>query len=456
LREGLRTWSAAFGLAVLAGLSAFDTRLAKLLVVAPALLLALAVQAETLFVAWLFAAPFVQGASAGTHHGHVFFKYLFVAPPLILVVRLLLGAGRVPRFWLIDVLPAVYFAFAIVSVHLFRSPLASPQHSSTKAIYIALGEGILAYYFILFLNPSARFPTKVCSALIWSSIPVAIFAVVDGLTRWNLWHNMVSDFNGTLWRAVSTFTSPEEVGTFLGAAVAFAVAVLIWHGPRSLRVPSVALIAVALPAFYFTYTRGPVLGIGLVVVAMVLIARRTRLVGLVVLFLAVVVVVTSWGFITSSAIYKDRFGVTQTATPRVALSQVALNLFWQRPLFGHGYSTFDQAKLSLSVPPGAAEFVDTLTSHDTYLTVLAEMGSVGLALLVVPWIVIGWRALISGRRGTVPPWLVGGSVGATAAFCISVTTYDARFFPLVMAVPWVALGLVRQQLDGPRANEGWS
>jgi O-antigen ligase len=182
-----------------------------------------------------------------------------------------------------------------------------------------------------------------------------------------------------------------------------------------------------------------------VVVAMMLSAKRTRLVGIVGLFLAAVVVVASWGSITSTAIYRDRFGVTETAAPRVALSRVAFDRFWQRPLFGHGYSTFDQAKLNVSVPPGDAEFVDTLTSHDTYLTVLAEMGIVGLAVLVVPWIVISWRALFDGRRGRVEPWLVGGGVGAVAAFAIGSTTYDARFFPLMMAIPWVALGLIRQQ-----------
>jgi hypothetical protein len=449
-REGLGAWSAVFGLAALAGLSAFDPRLAKLLVAAPVVLLALAIEAETLFVAWILAAPFVQGAAGGTHHGHIFFKYLFVVPPLILIVRLLLGAGRMPRLWFVDVLPAVFLGFAFASVLVFKSPLASPQHSSAKSVYIALGEAVLAYYFLLFLKPSARFPMKVSAALIWSGIPISILTIVDGVTRWNLWHNVVSDFNGTLWRAVSTFTSPEEVGTFLGAVLAFAVAILLWDGPRSLKIPSAVLIAVALPALYFTYTRGPILAIGVVVVAMILSARRARLVGTVGLVVAAVLVAASWGFITSTAIYKDRFGVTQTATPRVALSQVALDLFWQRPLFGHGYSTFDQAKLNVPVPPGAAEFVDTLTSHDTFLTVLAEMGIVGVALLVVPWIVISWRALLAARRGGIPSWLVGGCVGAVVSFAIAATTFDARFFPLVMAIPWIALGLVRQQLDETR------
>lgn len=445
-REHLRTWSAALILALLAGASSFDGQLAKLLVLAPAVLLALTIRPESFFAAWLFAAPFVQGAAGGTHSGHVFFKYLFLAPPLILLVRLALGSGRMPRLWFVDVLPALYLGFVLVSVLLFKSSLASPQHSSIKSIYIALGAGILAYYFLLFLRPSPRLPLIVCSAVIWSAIPISILTVVDGITRWNLWHNVVSDYNGTLWRAVSTFTSPEEVGAFIGAAVALASAVLLWDGPRSLRKPSVLLIAVALPALYFTYTRGPALAIGVVVVAMILTARRARLVAIVGLVVAGVIVAASWGFITSTHIYKDRFGVTQTATPRVALSRVALDLFWQRPLFGHGYATFDQAKLNVAVAPGDAEFVRTLTSHDTYLTVLAETGIVGLALLVVPWIVISWRALVEGWRGRIQPWIVGGTVGAVVTFAIGATTYDARFFPLIMAIPWIALGLVRRQL----------
>ena len=89
---------------------------------------------------------------------------------------------------------------------------------------------------------------------------------------------------------------------------------------------------------------------------------------------------------------------------------------------------------------------DFLTSHDTFLTVLDELGVVGLALLLLPWAVIGWRAISAAWRGQAERWIVGGCVGVAAAYAIGAVTYDARFFSLVNALPWIALGLARNRL----------
>jgi O-antigen ligase len=161
----------------------------------------------------------------------------------------------------------------------------------------------------------------------------------------------------------------------------------------------------------------------------------------------------SWGRFTSSAVYEERLGV-DTAKPRAVLTDVAFDLFRQRPLFGQGYGTFDQVKLTLPIQANQAEIVKTTTSHDTFLTVLAELGAFGLALLVLPWLVIGWRAVTAGWSGAVEPWIVAGCVGAAATYAIGAVTYDARFFPLISAIPWITLGLVRKTLgEHPRSLE---
>ena len=131
------------------------------------------------------------------------------------------------------------------------------------------------------------------------------------------------------------------------------------------------------------------------------------------------------------------------------LTNVALDLFRQRPLLGQGYATFDQVKLTLPVSPEDLETVQTLTSHDTFLTVLAESGIIGLALLVLPALVIGWRGLAAGRRGLAAPWIVAACVGAVVAYAIGAVSYDARFFPLITTLVWIALGLLRRTLARP-------
>ena len=444
---------ALLGCAAGATLATNHPRYAAALLVVPALGVALTVRVELVFLGWLLAAPVFQGAASGNHFGHLWFKYLFLAPPLLMLLRMALGSARVRRLWVVDLLPVLYFGYILASARLFPSPLASTAHTTPTAIYIHVGVGVIAYYVAAFATTSERFPERLAAVLLWGGCIVAVLAVVDGLTGTNIWNHAVIG-GDNVRRAVSTFSSPEEVGAYLGAGVAFALAALLWKGPASLRLPALALLGAAIPALYFTYTRGPALAIAGVGVLMALIARRTRWPSLLVFATVGIVLFASWGHISSTTVYKNRLGNAGTVEPRVALSDVALHLFRQRPIFGYGYATFDQAKLNVPVPPGDTGTVSTLTSHDTYLTILAESGVVGLALLVVPWIAIAFRALAAGRRGLVEPWIVAGCLGAAAAFAIGAGTYDARFFPLITSIPWIALGLARKLIAtvGPDAQ----
>jgi O-antigen ligase len=353
-----------------------------------------------------------------------------------------MGSVRIRHLWAIDAVPALYLGYVLVSVLLLPSEFTAKSATLTS-VYNSLGLGIAGYYITAFSKTSRRFPQRVAASVLWGGVVVAALALVDGLTGWNPWHQVVA--NGDIRRAVSTFPSPFELGAYLGAGAAFAVAILLFHGPRSLRLPSVLLLVLAIPALYFTYTRGPVLAIVAVSVLMALIGNRVRWPSVLVLAAVGVLLFASWGRLTSSTLYKDRLGVS-TVTPRVVMTDVALDLFQKRPVFGQGYATFDQVKLTLPIPPKDLYIVQTTTSHNTFLTVLAESGVVGLALLVLPWVVIGWRAVAAGRRGLVDQWIVGGCVGAAATYAIGAATYDSRFFPLLPALLWIALGLARKAL----------
>jgi O-Antigen ligase len=439
----LLLYPAAVGLGLLAGYSLLmDRPLLKLLVLLPALGFAVTVSSEKLFVGWLFCAPFVQGPSGGQDQGHVFFKFLFLVPPLILLARMATGERRRSRPWVIDVLPALYVAYIVVRVQLLPSELSGAD-ASPRAIYTAVGMSIICYYFAAFARTSDRFPIAVANSLLWSGIVVAVLALVDEATAWNVW-NVDEGGHGTLpRRVVSTFTSATALAAYLGFGLVFAAAILAWKGPRSLRLPAILFIPLSLPAMLFTLTRGPTVGALLVTVVIALVANRARWPSTLVFATAAILVFAAWGQISSTPVYQKRLGVTETVQTRDEIQRVSLALFREKPIFGWGYNTFDEAKLTV---PGRNPQFDGLTSHNTFLTVLDELGVVGLALLLLPWAVIGWRAISAARRGQVERWIVGCCVGVTAAFAIGALTYDARFFSLVTALPWIALGIARNLL----------
>lgn len=419
-----------------------DARIAKVLIVLSCVALAFVISPEKIFIAWLFAAPLVQGASSGDHSGHIYYRLLFVVPPVILVLRMATGAIDLRDLWVVDALPALYVAYIIVSANLISSGFRG-ESSDLRGIYAGVGIAMVAYYFTAFGRTSAQFPVLVATALIWGGIVVAVLALVEAASGWNLWGNAL--LQGTeLRRGLSTFTSPGAMGAYLGAGVAFAIAILAWNGPRSLKLPSMLLIGLSVPALYLTYTRGPVVAVAAVAVALTLVANRARWPSVLVFATVSIAVFASWGQISSSSVYKERLGVTSTADIRLTLQNVSLELFRERPIFGWGYDTFDQVKLT--VPTPQRHIIETTTSHDTFLTVLVELGLFGLALLVIPLVVLARRSIAAAWRGQVEPWVIAGCVGATAVYIIGGLTYDSRFFSLGTALPWILLGLARSRL----------
>jgi O-antigen ligase len=441
--HNILVWATVATLGVVGGTSLVThPRLARDLLAVPILAFMLAAQPQRLFVVWLFASPFVQGAANGSSFGHAFYKLIFLVPPLILLARMVMGAAQIRGLRPIDALPGLYLGYIVARVYLAPSTFSSAEASTLRSMYIVVGVGILAYYFAAFGRWSRDFPEMVARALLWSGVGVAVLGIIDGAIHWNIWHNRI--YGDTVYRALGPFQSPEALGAYIGAGVAFAVAILVWNGPRSLKRPSILLIALSAPALYLGYTRGPILAVAAVGVVIALIGNRARWPSLLALAAVGTLVFVTWGPLTSSSIYKDRLGVTGTVTPRVVLAHVSFELFRERPAFGWGYATFDQAKLT--VPTSDPLVVAATTSHDTFLTVLAELGVTGLLLLVLPWVAISWRTVAAGWRGLIEPWIVGGCVGVAAVFVIGAVTYDARFFPLITALPWIALGLAKNVL----------
>ena len=315
--------------------------------------------------------------------------------------------------------------------------------SCLRSVYTAVGIGIIGYYFAAFARTSDQFPVRVASSLLWGAIIVAVLALVDAATGWNLWNNGEYGEGTATRRVVSTLGSSGALGAYIGAGVVFSVAILAWKGPRSLRLPAILLLPVSIPALFFTYSRGPVLGAAVVAVFITLVANRARLPSLLVLATVAILIFAAWGQISSSSAYRGRLGVTETVTTREEIQRVTMHLFREKPVFGWGYNTFDKAKFTVA---SRDPRFDALSSHSTFLTVLTELGVVGLTLLLLPWIVIGYRAALAARRGQAERWILGACLGVAAEYSIGALTYDTRWFALVTALPWIALGLARNLL----------
>jgi O-antigen ligase len=139
--------------------------------------------------------------------------------------------------------------------------------------------------------------------------------------------------------------------------------------------------------------------------------------------------------------------VTQSSTVeiRVAIQQVSLHLAAEKPVLGWGYGSFDEAKRASDLIVQGVPLASVLetTSHDTNLTILVELGLVGLVLYVAPFLLVGIRAL---RRP--PPeserWLLASALGSLVVVYVTASTLDFRFFSFAQMLPFAFLGILRR------------
>jgi len=422
---------------------------AAVLALAGAVIL-LSFRPEALLVSWLALAPFLQEFGSHFAIGHPLTFALYRAPPLVFLLWTLtaptrmrpFGVARRPGF--VDALPAAYFLFVLGSMAVTGQFSAG----SFRFFYLGTGIGVILYYFVAFGPLRSLAPSRLVGVLIALALLEALMSIIDGLTRWNLWHD-TSWQRGNATRAVATLGDPASLGTFIGMGVVLALCVLVWNGPPQLRRLAVGMVAVGLPGLFFTYTRGPVVAT-IIVASLVLLSRlRTRLVAVCVLALMIVVITASWSRLTSSALYQDRITQENTVEIRVELQRWSLKLAEERPLFGWGYGSFDRVLRAADFGSGKlprSEVVSS-TSHNTFLTILVEYGAIGFALFVLPWLVIGGRALAVARRFPDARWLLLGCVAAFVIFAFGASGIDFRFYSFVPAVPWLLLGLLRRHLS---------
>jgi hypothetical protein len=401
---------------------------------------------DRLFIGWLFFAPLFQDSARHSPIGWILSSLVYALPMAVFGLHMLASNTVIRRLRWFDTLPLAYLFLVILSQAVIEASALASFHFYVSLVYGGILVGVPAYYFCAF-GPLGRLTAShVSGVLVSSSSIVATMAIAEHYTGWDLWGQ---DFGGQPRRVVSTLAQPAVLGAFLGVGVVVATAVLVWDGPRNLRRLSVASLAATVPALFFTYTRGPILATFIVAMLLIVSRPRKRLVAAGVASVAVLVIAVSWGQISSSSLYRTRGpGETFDVRTRAVQSAASLHLAEQRPVFGWGYGRFDAVKNSHSFDTGTLpqKQLYYYTSHDTYLTILVELGFVGLTLFLLPWIVVGGMTLRAVRLMTASKWFSLALLGVLGVVSLTAITTDYRFFSFVPALAWIAAGLLRRRL----------
>jgi O-Antigen ligase len=406
---------------------------------------AVSLKPDHLFLFWLFAAPFLQDIGGGRPE-HVLRIVLYSAPPLLFLAWSMLQR-RAVRGSFVDWLPAAF------AVYVSASTLAAGVGVSATHVFAVVVTGVIVYYFSAFCSLDEGIERRVVGVLLASTAIVSIVVEVGKIVGHS--YGYVADNPANLERATGPFTSPALLGTVVGVGFALALAVLVWAGPSSLRRLAFASLLLDVPALYFTLTRGPLIAAGAVGLVIVLSRARVRWPGVLAGIVAALVIAGMWSSITATSLYRNRFSNQSNVEERLIIDRWSLELAGRKPFFGWGYGSFDTVKNSANLSTGNSPIpysdVIKYTSHNTYLTILVELGGVGLILLLSPWIVVGGSSLRLVRADPANAWIVVGFLGVLGIWIINAGTFDMRFFPVSWVLPWLAVGFLRRRtLDAIR------
>jgi putative inorganic carbon (HCO3(-)) transporter len=299
--------------------------------------------------------------------------------------------------------------------------------------------GLLAVGFAR-LPWRGRWLTWLWVALVGTALVFALVGGYQWLTRDVFWNPKVSIGNAyaPFFRVNSVFWDPSIYGRYLVVAILATLAGLLLGGVRSWRLVGLYVVICATWVgllLSFSQSSFFALVVGVAVAALV-VWRRTALVALAALALASVVVALAIPQVRHDVVGKSRSGLDKATSGRANLVGEGVRIALGRPVGGVGVGDFkrvyaERTGLRGREPKKAA-------SHSTPVTVAAEEGLVGLALL--GWLVVAALVACLSRIGTGFTSRVTFAVGLTLVAIFVHSLFYNAFFEDPMT--WALLGLV--------------
>jgi O-antigen ligase len=243
-------------------------------------------------------------------------------------------------------------------------------------------------------------------------------------------------------RVPGPFDNPNGLAAVLSIAIPIGAA-LFAGAPGRLRAALAPMVVAMSAAIVLSYSRAGWVGLA-AGLPLLLIPSRVRFrlaVPLALLFATGVAMYFGLGAERSlvsvrlSDLALDTISGVNSFAERLALWHKAITIAQRYPVLGIGFGNFPSAQIA-----GQFRWVGGLITHNVFLTVLAEMGLVGVALFIT-LIVRTFHNLIAGARTYGAPELSLLSWGFLASMTSYVVGQGMAHGSLVSELMWVLIGL---------------
>jgi len=253
---------------------------------------------------------------------------------------------------------------------------------------------------------------------------------------------------GIHWgRARGPFLQAAVNGTVLGMALMPSIYLVLYKQSKLSRIFYGIPIVLTPITIFFTYTRAAWLGFIISIFIVALFCPRLRKIFSLAIFITVVIVILNW----SNVMSKDRTagGITAIGPigDRIHLYAASLRMFLDRPIFGFGFNTFQKFSPEYFHKIRGVPFVGVgLGQHDTLVSILVELGLVGLIPLLLIFFNIFQHSIRLFHHLPSNTFLGKGLVaifwGASIVFIVNMQFIQMRFFLVPNSLFFLFAGII--------------
>jgi hypothetical protein len=314
-----------------------------------------------------------------------------------------------------------------------------PKKGSIFLAAFILPFGLLAIGFAR-LPWRGRWLTWLWAGLVLTALAYATVGMYQWITRDVFWNPgiIVGNAYAPFFRVNSVFWDPSIYGRYLAVAILVTLAGVVLGGVRGLRGLGLYVVVIAIwigLAFSYSQSSFIALAVGVVVSAAVAWGRRA-VVALVALGLLAAVVALAAPQVRHEITGKSGRGLNKITSGRSNLVSQGIHIAADHPVVGIGVGGFRRAYAERTGVKGTDP--KRVASHTMPITVAAEGGIVGLALLC--WLVVAALAATLLRLGVGFTSRTSLAIGVALVAITVHSFFYAAFFedPLT----WALLGLI--------------
>jgi O-antigen ligase len=397
-------------------------------------------------LAWLFFAQFIMDADT-TAMRMVYWTIHRALPPLtivIIVVSSWLGLNQrvLPRLGWPELAMVGYLVATEFSIVYFN---ANPA-GTTVWLYDRVFAPMCLYFIIRLLAPSEQDFRQL--ALIAFTICVAQSLI--GMVSWVAPHILPSMWDSVHVgdRTVGSLENPVIYTT----ALAFGSLLAMHAGMNAksglIRMAGVGAFLLGTYGIFISFTRASWLGglIGIAGLTFLYPGFMLRLFLIAALLIGGVGAALLADQLVQAAYRLDSEQSQESALSRLPIIYASIRMFEAKPLLGWGYGNFDrydrefQGRVADLVNPEKDH-----TSHNLYLTILAEQGLLGISLFLAPvfwWLALSFIALPRMRSKGFWSWRLLFVLWLIVAHAFIVNNFFNTIIPYALGIWWIALGLI--------------